>query len=416
MKMANPEALTREQLYEMIWKEPTRTVAARLRISDVGLAKVCRKYHIPRPWRGYWQKSEAGKPPRTPKLLPWPTHLGKEPTAITFHATPPAVPEAPTPPRPPEPETVQAQGAYEADPAHQITVAETLTEPERMVRRALRLLRKKDDRGYHYTREHPCLAIHVTTGSLDRALRIFDALLKGCRARGWTVESQADSPWHTRVTVLGEVIPIGIDEKVRTIRAPQEPMETRDWLKPRPKDTYEPTGRLTLWLGADRPYYGHERTWSDGKRQRVETCLKDVMIGVVEVLEGRKAARREAAERQRRLAEEERRRQEAAERWEREKDRREELQRQAQTWSRTHELRMYLTALRSAAQTQLQEEPDGRLARWVRWAEAYVDGIDPMQAVASLPLNPAGYGRQPIDLGGFGVDPTPDSSGCAPDA
>jgi hypothetical protein len=75
-----------------------------------------------------------------------------------------------------------------------------------MVRRALRLLRKKDERGYHFSREHPCLEIHVTSDSLDRALRIFDALLKACRARGWMVECQATSPWHTQVTVVDEVI------------------------------------------------------------------------------------------------------------------------------------------------------------------------------------------------------------------
>jgi hypothetical protein len=191
-----------------------------------------------------------------------------------------------------------------------------------------------------------------------------------------------------RVT-LDEVIPIGIDEKVRTIRAPREPVETRDWLKPQPKDTYEATGRLTLWLGTDRPYYGHERTWSDGKRQRLETCLHDVMIGFVQVVEARRAARR-AEERQRRCAEEERQRQIAAERWQREKDRREELQRQVQAWFRAHELRTYLVALRTAGHAELEQHPDGRLARWLRWAEGYLREIDPMQGVELLPLNPEG--------------------------
>jgi hypothetical protein len=412
MSNAEPTLKSRQQLYEMIWKEPTRTVAARLGISDVGLAKVCRKHHIPRPWRGYWREKETGHKPRQPKLLPWPTHLGKEPAAITFNAKSLAAPRTPAPPRPPEPETVQSQRAFEAAAEHRITVAEALSDPDRMVRRAVRLLRKKDDRGYLHPRERPCLSIWVTAGSIDRAARISDALIKACRSRGWPVGCQAEQPWQTVVTVLDETIAVGLSEKVRTIRAPQEPIATRNWLAPRPMDTYEPTGQLTLWLGSGASRDNHERTWSDGKRQRLETCLNDVMIGFVEVVEDRKAARREAEERRRRWAEEEQQRHLAAERWEREKERREELQRQAQTWSRAHELRTYLTALRSAAQTQLQEEPDGRLARWVRWAAAYVDEIDPMQAVTSLPLNPAGYRRQPIDLSGFGVDPTADSSGA----
>jgi hypothetical protein len=98
MESAGPTVLTRQQLYEMIWKEPTRTVAARLGISDVALAKICRKYHIPRPWRGYWREKETGHRPRLPKLLPWPTHLGKEPAVITFHTKPPTAPGAPVPP------------------------------------------------------------------------------------------------------------------------------------------------------------------------------------------------------------------------------------------------------------------------------------------------------------------------------
>ncbi|MBK6781760.1 MAG: hypothetical protein IPG75_19805 [Gemmatimonadetes bacterium] len=406
MDRGTPTTFTREQLYELIWEEPTRTVAARLGISDVGLAKVCRKYHIPRPWRGYWREKETGKRVRQPKLLPWPPHLGQEPTTITFHTTPPpSPPGAPVPPRPLEPETVQAQRLYESDPAHQITVAEALAEPDRMVRRALRLLRKKDERGYHFTREHPCLAIHATTDSLDRALRIFDALLKACRARGWAVECQADTPWHTRVTVLDEVIAVGITEKVRTIRAPRIPFEDRDWLKPQPKDTYEPTGKLTLWLGANASSYGYERTWSDGKRQRVETCLHDVMLGFVQIVEARKAARREVEERQRRWAEEERQRQMEAERWEREKERREELQRQVQAWSEARDLQAYLAALQTASRSHIERDPDGRLARWLRWTEAHVAAHDPLRSVEQLPHDPQGWYRKPIDLSDFGISP-----------
>ena len=44
----------RHKLYEEIWSEPIQHVAKRYRISDVALAKVCRKLNIPRPGRGYW--------------------------------------------------------------------------------------------------------------------------------------------------------------------------------------------------------------------------------------------------------------------------------------------------------------------------------------------------------------------------
>src|SRR4051812_11074222 len=60
--------LSRDALYEQVWKDPVRRVAARLGISDVALAKACRKMRIPLPERGHWAKIEAGKAVRTPKL------------------------------------------------------------------------------------------------------------------------------------------------------------------------------------------------------------------------------------------------------------------------------------------------------------------------------------------------------------
>jgi hypothetical protein len=42
----------------------------RYNLSDIGLAKVCKKLNIPRPGRGYWAKKGAGKP--VPKQTPLP--------------------------------------------------------------------------------------------------------------------------------------------------------------------------------------------------------------------------------------------------------------------------------------------------------------------------------------------------------
>src|SRR5206468_10091611 len=60
----------REKIYEEIWTEPMIKVAKRYNVSDVALAKVCRKLNIPRPGRGYWEKKAAGKPASTRPALP----------------------------------------------------------------------------------------------------------------------------------------------------------------------------------------------------------------------------------------------------------------------------------------------------------------------------------------------------------
>jgi integrase len=60
--------ISRKDLYELIWSEPTTTLARRLGISDVGLGKVCRRSDIPAPPRGYWAKIAAGNSIPRPDL------------------------------------------------------------------------------------------------------------------------------------------------------------------------------------------------------------------------------------------------------------------------------------------------------------------------------------------------------------
>jgi hypothetical protein len=54
-------SFTREALYELVWSESTRTLAERFGISDVGLAKACKRANIPTPDRGYWARVAVGK-------------------------------------------------------------------------------------------------------------------------------------------------------------------------------------------------------------------------------------------------------------------------------------------------------------------------------------------------------------------
>ncbi len=60
--------LTRKELHDMVWKRPVTKVAAELEISDVALHKICRKYNVPVPPRGYWAKLAAGKAVRQTSL------------------------------------------------------------------------------------------------------------------------------------------------------------------------------------------------------------------------------------------------------------------------------------------------------------------------------------------------------------
>lgn len=53
---------SREKLYEEVWSDPVTKVAQRYGVSDVAIAKVCRKMTIPVPGRGYWARKAYGYP------------------------------------------------------------------------------------------------------------------------------------------------------------------------------------------------------------------------------------------------------------------------------------------------------------------------------------------------------------------
>jgi hypothetical protein len=58
---------TRRELYDAVWSKSCQKLAADLGISDVGLAKTCKRMGIPRPSLGYWARVAAGeKVPKTP--------------------------------------------------------------------------------------------------------------------------------------------------------------------------------------------------------------------------------------------------------------------------------------------------------------------------------------------------------------
>ena len=52
--------ITRAELYEKVWATPMRMFAKEFGMSDVGLAKVCRKHNVPVPPVGYWRRKEIG--------------------------------------------------------------------------------------------------------------------------------------------------------------------------------------------------------------------------------------------------------------------------------------------------------------------------------------------------------------------
>ncbi len=78
---------TREEMYELVWTVPMRTLAKGIGISDVALRKRCVRAAVPVPPSGYWTQLRCGHNPARLPLPPRP--LGMDPivgTAAMRHA------------------------------------------------------------------------------------------------------------------------------------------------------------------------------------------------------------------------------------------------------------------------------------------------------------------------------------------
>jgi hypothetical protein len=76
--------LSRQQLYELVWLKPITKLAREFGLSDVGLAKICRRHGIPLPERGYWARVDAGQAPAKKAL----TRKDNNPEIVIYEREP----------------------------------------------------------------------------------------------------------------------------------------------------------------------------------------------------------------------------------------------------------------------------------------------------------------------------------------
>lgn len=364
--MSTSVTLKREELYEQVWTEPVIHVAAKYGLTGNGLKKICRNADIPVPPPGYWQRLRVGRPDPWPPLPPAaPASL---PT-LTITASPitRVVKDAAA--------RVQAQQAPECP----IVVPDRLVNPHALVQATRMALEQGhvDDYGaVHGQRSQPRLDVRISKGSLLRALRILDALFKAVETRGGSVHLDPERGGRTHVKIGDEKVEIRMEEEFT--RKDHVPAKTdKPYLVP--KWDYVATGNLTFRI--DEYVEGARKTWRDGRTQRLEDLLDDVLKGIFVTAEVLRARRLEGErqERERRAALE---RQAELERLRREEEtRRQELEQQVARWVKSQNLRAYLKAVeQEAGQREISIAPDSPLGRWLAWAREHADRLDPLAA------------------------------------
>jgi hypothetical protein len=86
--------LTRDELYELVWSEPVAKLASDIGISDMALAKRCKREGVPLSPRGYWARVAPGQSPARPPLGPKPEARPKS-SAKRTNSPPVKQPEPP---------------------------------------------------------------------------------------------------------------------------------------------------------------------------------------------------------------------------------------------------------------------------------------------------------------------------------
>ena len=257
---ANDQFWNRDELYEEVWATPMKTLATKYGISDVGLAKVCRKLSIPLPGRGFWAKKDAGQKVERLALPPLKARIVLQ--KPTPRVVPPKLPNMATP------EEISLIERLEQTPADVWLKRGALSHPLIVQARSSLRGAQSDDRKILWTHESG-LDIRVSKDSLDRALRIMSGLVHAIEDTGFTVSIEADSEKRREQTIAkiyGQRIRFGLTEKVTRVESvapPKGGLLHRVLTFGGKPFTLEPSGRLSVevWTA----WGTHKRSWKDGK-------------------------------------------------------------------------------------------------------------------------------------------------------
>lgn len=364
------KTLTREELYELVWSTPMRTLAPQLHLSDVGLAKLCRRHAIPLPERGFWAKKEHGKAVTQPALPP--VTDGRLNTIRLY------IPEGSTQEIAAEddPEVV-AWTEREHEQEHRIAVSEEIRSYHPLTSATKRWFEQQ-----RKTFEYPAKpeqidhlhTVNVTKDAERRVLRLYDALLRACEKRGWTVRTVTrDRDTTTTFHVLAEAVRVFIEERLErkphelTAKEQKAVAERRAYRIP--KYDYFGTGVLKVTIDE----YGAKQTFVDRTDRPLEAQLNDVMIALVRTAVLTVRPRRLEAEQERQRMEEQQRRAAIEQR------RRTQFGELLQHWSRHQQERAVLADVDAAlaADPDLAAHPE--VSAWRGWARQHLTRTDPVR-------------------------------------
>lgn len=319
--------VTREELYAAVWTTPLSRLAKEYGISDVGIAKICKKLGVPRPNRGYWAKRKAGLSKHPPALTP-----GHPINEVEIY--PPYVDSQ-------EREALRAIKAV-IEKNLQIVVPKRLKKPHTLTVMTQETLdvSKPNNHGLIYCSPPHGYDLAISPGLRARALLMMDTLVKALESCNVTVRLDSDLK-RMYVGNKEDEVRFCLRESYKQTRMAPPPRKKGDHLYSySPKYSYTPTGSLSIRI---EKYLGKGvlTHWED-KKAPIEDRLAEIVNGLLLACELQKEKRLQREMERRRWNEKEQQQREVAMHAKIELEAAEALIREAKQWQAWGVVEQYL--------------------------------------------------------------------------
>jgi hypothetical protein len=313
-----------------------------------------KKFEIPLPKNGYWQRIKFGKQPRKAEFKA--QYSGKDEIVLEL-ITDKTVGKTAIVDK-----VKERQAEIELALREKLIVPERLSKPEDLViatKERAAASSKRDWSSKVFSIYPDELNISGTDALLSRSLRFFDTLIKVLKLRGHTVKAESR---ETIALLFGEEIKIRLREKDKLIKE----MDGK-W----PRTLRKPTG--VLYFGA-KPSYIVDKVWVDGPltiEQQLSNIVAYLEVKGEELREERKL-REIRHKKEEELA---RQKREYRQRQERELDDFKLLLNKVKRWQKLNLIRGYIDELETTSieRNMFSEE----IQTWVTWARKKADWYDP---------------------------------------
>lgn len=373
--------LSRKELFRIVWANPAVQVSAELGIDERTLRRICSRHGIPCPSGAYWAHVNAGGHFALPPL-----RTVKDPALqqIEIIATF-AKKEAPNPK--PAVRKVKAQPGYTEEgteppakqaPSHMEGSHQSLAATARALRKA-----RADEYGCVSACCPGLCGIAVHQDQIERALSVLQGLASALESAGLALEPDGA---QMKISVDKDTIAFTLTEKSKRqkhiptakeqdaydqIQARrQRAADRKNWNlysslpyeKPWPEFDTVYLGQLSLTVEGWSK--GLRKTWADGKIQRIDTMIPEIVEGLKALLASGKASREEREEDERRWTELSRRRELAKKRKLREETRVAYLRELVDLQREAADIRTWLATVPNV----IEEGPATELTRMINWA------------------------------------------------